>query len=333
MVVLRLFFVFLQVSVFAITADFDCVFVGSSPIPLIEALYQANMGKRVLIVEESNQCGGAWKSIDICGVAHADMGCHQIGSNPSVKNFLEEYIGCKMVPLNDPLGTLANQNTPIRGEYYPSQGCYELMSHILQLISKTNIVLLMNHKIESVYFDLDRQFVEVSVNGRKYTSSKLFIPPMCSLKVNNMPNVEASSKTGRASHLYVLIEDPTPFRFTYQNGFSGVSRIMNLTPFVGLQNTRYQLIIFQTHANEANAQKCIEHLINSKLVDPRAKILNSDTYTYAQAYFNSSMLNKLGPNIKTLFEVVNTSHIQNMGTYIPRWKTALKPYHEALRAA
>ena len=88
----------------------------------MEALYQAHTGKRVLILEQSGECGGAWKSISVCGIAHADLGCHQISTDPHLKQFMQDYMGCNMVSLDDPLGTL-NKGAP--NGFYPSQGCHE----------------------------------------------------------------------------------------------------------------------------------------------------------------------------------------------------------------
>src|SRR5580658_9467362 len=78
-------------------SDFDFAFVGSSPVLLFEALYKHHLGERIAIFEAASECGGAWKSIDICGVSHVDMGCHEIGSTPALNRFLEEYAGCSMI--------------------------------------------------------------------------------------------------------------------------------------------------------------------------------------------------------------------------------------------
>ena len=94
-----LFWIFLPFSVWAATVDFDYVFVGSSPISLIEALYRSYTGARVLVLEADTTIGGSWKAIDICGVPSVDMGCHQIGQDPKLRNFLENRLGCHLAPM------------------------------------------------------------------------------------------------------------------------------------------------------------------------------------------------------------------------------------------
>lgn len=82
-------------SLFA--THYDCIFVGTSPQSMFEALYQHALGKSVLILEECGCCGGAWQSVDVCGIAHADVGCHEIGNSQPIREFLEEYAGCSLL--------------------------------------------------------------------------------------------------------------------------------------------------------------------------------------------------------------------------------------------
>src|SRR5690348_8271346 len=119
--------------------DFDVVVVGTSPIPLIEALYHSHCGKRVLIIENASVCGGAWKSIEACGIFPVDLGCHTLGNDKKILHFLEEYIGCKMVSMDNPHLPFDAKNSP--NGYYPSGGCYEIIHNLFRLIEKTDIVV------------------------------------------------------------------------------------------------------------------------------------------------------------------------------------------------
>src|SRR5262245_59254170 len=118
-------------------ADYDSAIVGTSPIPLFEALYRHHSGERVVIFEAAPECGGAWKSIDICGVAHADMGCHHIGSTQDLNRFLEVYGGCSMIACHT--------------NYYFSKGCFELVGNLMKRIKAAGILLLTNCRVESLF--------------------------------------------------------------------------------------------------------------------------------------------------------------------------------------
>lgn len=321
-----IFLILLQLSLFA--ADFDCVVVGSSPFSLFEALYQCHSGKRVLILEEASRCGGAWKGIDVCGIMNADLGCHQIGHDVQLKAFLEEYAGCKIVSMDNPLISFESSKGP--NGWYFSKGCYELIDHLLQLIAATNIVLLTEHRVENVIVDNVSKIATIQTQNKNFTTEKLIVTPMSCLTLNpsNYPQHYGKSKY---FHLYLLIQDPTPPRFSYQAGVaSGVSRMMNLTHFVSLAGTGRQLIVVQTHGeqNLANGQAFLDALKSNKLVDQGAYILKSEPYIYEAGSFHQGLITQMGA--QGIIEVLQTGHFQSLNTYIPKWKQVLKPYSEAL---
>lgn len=199
--ILSILLLFQSLFAFA-TTDFDYVVVGTSPFSLFEALYQAHLGHRVMIVEQDLECGGAWKGIDVCGIRHADLGCHQIGHDMQLKTFLEEYAGCTMVSLDNPLLPFTGQSQSANG-YYFSKGCYELIDHLLQLIEKTNIVLLLNHKLEKVSFDLTQKIARVKIKDKQITTKKLIVTPMSCFSIENQP--AGNTHRSKYYHLYLLI--------------------------------------------------------------------------------------------------------------------------------
>lgn len=310
--------------VFAI--DYDCIFVGSSPIPLFEAIYQRSLGKKVLILEQGSECGGAWKAIDICGVPHVDLGCHQIGGDPQLRDFLEIYGGCKIVSMDKP----TDPKAPLSSNgFYFSQGCYELIRSLTCLINATGIDLLLNHRVDSVYVDTALGHATVKVNGKQLTTSKVFYTQMTSFHIENIPHRPAKGIT-KYPHLYLLIQDPTPPKFSYMNyGMHGASRAMNLTHFANLANTGRQLVVFQVHGEDAckKGELFVDDLKKRKLLDPSAYILKSELYTYELC---SGAITGIPPQLQPYFEMINASSFGSMSSYIHKWKKALKPYREIL---
>lgn len=316
---------FLQFALFAV--DYDCIVVGTSPFSLFEALYHAHSGKKVLIVEQAAECGGAWKSIHICGIPHVDLGCHETGHNQELSGFLTEYAGCKIVSMSDPLIPFESHAKSPMGWYF-SSGCFELIDHLLELIRKTNIRLLLNCKVENVTVPADKKTATIHTKtSGSFSTNKLILTPMSCLTINGFsPQPCGQSKY---YHLYLLIQDPTPPRFTYQNGSgAGVSRMMNLSHFLNLPGTGRQLIIFQVHGEQylTNPQMYLDTLKMNKLVDQGAYILTSQPYVYESGFFNQSVMSQLGLGAQGVIEVIQTGHFQNLASYISKWKTVLKPY-------
>lgn len=323
---MRLIFLILTCTLFSF--DYDCIVIGTSPFSLFEALYQHHSGKRVLILEGASDCGGAWKSIEICGIPNADLGCHQIGQNMALKSFLETYAGCTIVSLDNPKVPFEEHKGP-NGWYFAS-GCHELVDHLVKLIDATDIALHLNEKAETMRIDSQEKLVIIESEHEIYSTKKLILTPMCTLSVDCQGSKKYKS-CAKHYHLYMLIQDPSPSKFTYRGGVStGISRMMNLSHFVGLEDTDQQLIAIQTYNDQyfGNAQIYLDALKAQNLVDSSAYILDTDTYIYHSGVFHYGSIRN--EHAKELVELLQTGHIQNLSNYISKWEKVLKPYQEAL---
>ena len=313
------FFIFIWVwcfSLYAITTDFDDVVVGTSPISMFEAIYRSCLGHKVLVVEQAQECGGAWKSITICGIEHVDMGCHEFGGNKKVGKFLEEYAGCKIFP----------------NALYPSHGCYELTHHLQLLMQKVGTILMLGSRVESVYVDTARHLVQVKVNGRRLTTKKMVVTHCSEISFENSLSTSPVVRV-KYPHIYLLVEDSTPVRFSYKHlSVQGVARAMNVTPFVGLEGSGMQLLAFQVYSDKylQSADLCLNELKQMGLIDEKARILRQENYTYEQGSFNQAALYQIGPEAAAMFDVLNTGHIANIGIYSEKWKKAMRPWKEVM---
>lgn len=313
---LVLFLLTLQTQLIA--KDYDCVVVGSSPVSLIEALYQATTGKEVLILEGDSQCGGAWRTIDICGVAHVDMGCHHIGGNSALADFFSA-LGCKVISLSDPTLDYNQSNAPL-GLYFP-QGCYDLISTLEASIERTSIDLRLGCKLENVSFNEEWALISTST-GESHRTKKIYHTAASSFSIEGKPPIVRGSKF---YHLYLLIADGGSVRCSYRTGFSGASRIMNLTPFAGLTASGLQLIALQVHTEEdlRKSANFLHLLKSSGLVNQSAYVLREESYIYVQN-FCSGLTARLPAEQKTFFEFLDTSHLcSSMQRHLSRWTTLL----------
>lgn len=305
---------------------FDVTVVGTSPICLIEALYQHHSGKTVLILEGSTDCGGAWKSISVCGLPHAELGCHLIGKNQEVAKFLEDYIGCQVVSMDKPNLTYKEFDGP--NGFYLAGGCHELVSKLLKLIEKTNIVLSTNHFMNSIDVNQNKNAIIVKTNQTEFITKKLIATPYTYVKINDLPEFPVKQQTfGKTKHyhLYVLINDNATSKFSYRSGIGyGTLRIMNMTPFIGLENSGLQLIVFQVSSptNFSSANDYINTLKTLNLISKDAYIVKTDTYTYEQFQFNHNHLNQI-KSLNDRMEILHTYKIIDMQKHLKRWKTVL----------
>jgi hypothetical protein len=314
--------IFLLLHVLLNAAQYDCIFIGSSPFSLLEALYRAECGKKVLILEAAPVCGGAWKSIPICGVEHADLGCHQIGSDPKLKAFFEEWIGCKIVSLDYPLSPF-EEKKGCNGFYF-SKGCYELIDHLLAMVQRAGIELHTNAKVEQIHLNKEQKIALVQTKEAEFTTHRIVATPMSCL---NFSPCSSPAKMSRYYHLYLLVQDPTEPKFSYKGAFTdGASRMMNLTHFAGLAQTGRQLIVIQTH-NEKNmehGEKFLAALKKANLLDPSAYILQAEPFTYEAGTFQQNAIRQEGA--EDFVEILQTGHLQTLTHSISKWQEAIRPY-------
>lgn len=317
---LSVWLLFFSISLFGV--DYDCILIGTSPFSLFEALYQYKTGKKVLILEESSVCGGAWKGIEICGLTNVDLGCHHIGADFELKTFLETYAGCHIVSMDHPQDPFDPGNSP--NGWYFSKGCYQLIENLLMQIRETNIVLLTEEKAENALIDKGGKIVTVQTKTNSFTTYKLILTPMSSIALNHSPQLEKSAKT-HYYHLYLLIQDPTPPCFTYQKSkIRGISRIMNLTHFVDLAHTGRQLVVVQTQKEQLlhDPEAILEMLKKEHWLDESAYILRAEPYIYESGTFYQGLIQQTGA--QGMVELLQTGHLRNLTKYIPKWEKAFK---------
>ena len=311
-----LLFLFLFLLQGLLGVDFDYVFIGTSPIPLFEALYKHSCGNKVLILEADSVCGGAWKSIDICGMKNVDMGCHDLCSTKELNEFLEEYGGCR-------IRSIGNSTR------YFSKGSFELIDHLLKRIAQAEIPLLTNCKLYKVSLDVKAKIATLHTAEGLFTTSKIVVTPGSSFSIANQLDAAPIEKHHKFYHIYLLIQDPTAPRFCYHSNIGkGISRAMNLTAAAGMERSGRQLIAVQTHTEKmlSQPQDVFNALQQKRLVDPDAYLLQNDIYIYTQP--PSFQLNHLPPAEQTFFELIQTSLLNRMSDHIPKWKNILKPYKE-----
>jgi len=55
---------------------YDCIFVGTSALSLMEALHQIRQGNRVLMIDDQPQIGGVWVSLELFGLHDVENAIH-----------------------------------------------------------------------------------------------------------------------------------------------------------------------------------------------------------------------------------------------------------------
>jgi hypothetical protein len=163
------------------------------------------------------------------------------------------------------------------------------------------------------------------------TTSKIVITNGAEIHFEN-PEYQLPSPPSKTKypHLYLLISDPSPSRFTY-SAFTveGALRAMNVTCYVGLEGTGMQLIAIQVLQEKYlhSSDKFLSELKKLNLVAADAKIIQTDQYIYEQVVCPA---NRVGIKNSPFFEYISTGHIGKIKSYFPKWKKAMRPWKEVM---
>jgi hypothetical protein len=306
------------------TVDFDCVFVGSSPFCLLEAIYQSKMGKKVVVIEKESQCGGAWQTISVCGIPDVDLGCHEIGADAELELFLKNCLGCRLVSLDRPLDPFTTENECPQGFYF-SKGCSELIEKIQELIRKTDVSLWLDTQILEV--EIEQDVALVKTNRGNLTTDKIFATQMSAFSIREQEKFFPREDLKKESfyHFYFLVEDPIPPSFSYTSeSIPKAQRAMNLTHFTCLSGTGRHLLIVQTRSKTANGEELFYALQKQRLVSDKAILLDQEFREYQRFRSIQNVIHRLNQGEK-FFHFLETTRLEHFSQYIPKWKEVLEP--------
>ena len=78
-------------------SKYDFIYIGTGPILILDALNETLKGKNVLMIDSSNEIGGAWKLIDLFGLEKLENAVHYLMPNKFGYKFLNEYLGIELI--------------------------------------------------------------------------------------------------------------------------------------------------------------------------------------------------------------------------------------------
>jgi len=77
---------------------YDFIFIGTSMICVLEAVYQSLRGKSVLMIDNQKDMGGAWLSLDLFGTRDVENAIHYFLPDPYALDFMRQVLTWDVIP-------------------------------------------------------------------------------------------------------------------------------------------------------------------------------------------------------------------------------------------
>lgn len=301
-------------------ADYDCIVIGTSPFSLLEAYYHSQKGEKVLVVDKDEVIGGVWRTVEVLGVSHAELGCHWIHRNQKVLDFLSNKVGCALEEATIYRYDSHDANTSSLG-YYLTHGCFSLIQGLMDLIHTTDIELRLGVKANAVIYDTTSERIGVNIDGKFMETGHVVVTSHSSVSFAIDGRVSMPS-TNTYEHIYLLVEDPSDPKFGYMVGFSDIkeiTRAMNMTRFIPSMPLNKQLIALQMNPKipAKHPEAYVSCLIKKGWLAPDATLSDFVTLSFEQGRLpEEDVIPK--SKITKLQAVI----LQRMSEYIDRWEEA-----------
>ena len=336
--------------------DADTIVIGSSPISLMEALYLAQTGQKVLIVDNRSKPGGAWGEIDVHGQS-VEIGCHIWDESSVAKRFLEKELQLPLTKLKPrPVVVWKGRKLPYHWKnniilantlfrhpsrifrtlkkvrpallvsdfYYPEKGSMQLVENLVGKLNSLDVRWLMNREVESL--EVSEGLVTCKM-GEEELSAKAGVVSLYTcpqrIKVDGKELANPNQPIDY-SHYHLILEDQNASRLSYCRvyGHEYIHRISDIGAF---GHTNKKVIAVGVFPHKLPNSDPEDHVDNIVAFAQKFGWISNNASIEAWG-FNSYLTAKMGvdqfnalqktPSM-TVLNTMNFSH--GIAAYAERW--------------
>lgn len=315
------------------TFNLDYIFVGAGVRNLLLALAYASKGKKVMVLESTQEIGGAWQQIELFDLGSFDIGCHVLEVDKDVRAFFHENLQLNLEPMKpqpeilfsnsyfpydykrnvfwfrsfvkQPLKTIFGKFNDIAIKlfpetyFYPKNASASITDTLSQLLRKHNVILLKNRNVDKV--ELVGDNVKVETNAGAFTASNLFYSTNFKFgsMILNKSEFRFSKKEMSFHHVHLYLKSSAFKQFSYirvyRNDF--IHRISDMTSQSSKklsENERvWCLALFKKDFDETDLERVISFLIQKSFVADDVEICQYHSNLYTQSYISKAEMEEI----------------------------------------
>ena len=164
----------------AANSKYDCIYIGSGIISLIDACYKSSCGQKVIVIERDSKIGGVWGHLKLPGKKiKCDHGVHYLLDDDRASDFFLNKLNCDLEEVQgqyevtfETNGNLKLSRREKKGFYFRN-GSFSLLNSVKQLINEQNISFKLNTTVDKIELDHTSSPVLVTTNDTIFSASKV----------------------------------------------------------------------------------------------------------------------------------------------------------------
>lgn len=297
--------------------EWDIVTVGSSPLPIIDAIFHSLSGKKVIVLEARGVVGGAWAGDTVCGIDGVDIGSHDHCISAVNAEFLNKFFGVACIEVG-------------QGRYLPEGGCAKMSERLVQIAQNSGVVVKTNCKIDKVALADQGVLLDCTdaISGLSFpiAAGKVIKPTYVAFDIfRGSQKISNPIQFPTKQHLYFIVDDCfcSEKYFVGNNiDLNGVRRISNLTLFTRLKGATQRMFVAELEKEVPAAQaskRCqqiVSELQKESCLSPGAQILECEIRQFS---YSSVIFNLIGSEERGKFVRLDTTFLENITAHRGRF--------------
>ncbi len=180
---------------------YDYIFIGSSPLAIIDAASKIKKNKKILIIENKSYIGGSWACIDIFGYKDVENAIHYflpskkgikfmknnlkwkvVSSNSKYRVLNKKIFNKNIIKYDNPIGKILSKifNGNFKSlfslkfilnlfnkSYYLSRGSKDIITFCKKVIKEDKLDILFEHEVKNIFINTRDSQVELTIINQK----------------------------------------------------------------------------------------------------------------------------------------------------------------------
>jgi len=336
--------------------------VGTSPISLFEAIYQAKKGNKVIVYDSSNRIGGAWSSIEYEKGLNLEMGCHIWDVDKETYQFLERFLNQKLKPLkpypliiykkkafpydwknnilllktlkHDLKGYVSGKKyiKPIlksRKYKYPVGGSKQLLDRLIEELNQLEVEIILRSTINKA--KQVKGGWNITVNGNEEFVNQLILTSLSGINSIDLKDEMIKPKYNASTfyHFHLILGgaiEKKKLSYARIMGHKFIHRVSDITDYSDVQNQIISVGVFKDRivglSDNDIVRQIKKYLINRGWIQEDREIIAYHSNQFKTKTIDHFEIKEI-KKIKGISVLRSTNFIFGLGNNIERWSEVI----------